>query len=632
MKYALTLLISFMALGINAQLLYDPTVKDDQAGSGELFDIENVQHIELEFAETNYHSILTDRWFAEDETRLPASITMGPHYFSNVGVKYKGNSTFYIANLLFNPKVPYNIDINHYVGGIKLMGYKKLKLANALFDPTFCKEALASHVYRHYLPTHQTAMVRLTVNGTYLGAYVNTESIGKQWLFKHFKEKDGPFIKCEPIAQFGSGDPFIPADLVYEGTDTMDYYESYEIKSDSVDQTWTAFIELLDVLNNDPANLPSILNIDRVLWYFAVTTVLPNEDAYNTMVMHNYYLYQTADGKFQFIPWDLSETFCGAMVGQLTKADHYEREPFYGYTPLLLDHPLVYRILSVPYYRMRLIHHVRTVMTEFYDQTQLKTWAQALQATAYDAVNDDSNKFFDMGDYSDNLDNNMFWFTTEIAGITETMDNRRPFLEAHPEVLKVPPSILAVDQSIDNPSSTDVVYISAEVANADNVYLRITNDDSPYASDFPQIDMLDDGLGGDVSAGDGIYTALVPYTTSNDHIKYYIEAVNADALALMPERAEYYYYHFYIDQVVGQPEESIDLSFYPNPARDFVQLEFNGSVSQISIYNLSGQVVYSDLNPSGNKIQINVSSFSIGTYILHLESELGTVSEKLIIR
>ncbi len=67
------------------------------------------------------------------------------------------------------------------------------------------------------------------------------------------------------------------------------------------------------LMNNDVANIESVINVDRVLWNFAVTTVLSNEDTYNTTIIHNYYMYQTADGKFQMIPWDLTESFCGIL-------------------------------------------------------------------------------------------------------------------------------------------------------------------------------------------------------------------------------------------------------------------------------------------------------------------------------
>lgn len=602
------------------QLLYDPTVVYATAGSNDMFDIEQVLHFELNFYDPAYHSILTDNWFNNDETRLSAELTVGADYINFVGVKYKGNSTFYIANLLSNPKVPYNIDINYYTGGANILGYKKVKLANALFDPTFTKEAVSSYVYRHYMPTHEVAIAKLTVNGSYLGAYTNTESIGKQFLDKHFSEKNGTFVKCEPIAQFGSGETFVPAQLGYEGTDTMNYYESYEIKSDSINNSWTEFIELLDILNNDPTNVKNILNVDRVLWYFAVTTVLPNEDAYNTMVMHNYYLYKTTDGKFQIIPWDLSETFCGAMIGQLTYADHYERDPAYGYTPLLLDHPLVFRLLSQPYYFKRYMHHVRTVFNEFYDQTTLKDWALALQSTIYDAVSSDPNKLFSMGDFVDNIDNNMVWFTTEIAAMIETMDNRKPYLQAHPEVMKVAPTIIDVIQNIENPSSTDLVYISAEVSGADNVYLKVTNTDHPAASDYIAVEMLDDGLAGDAVAGDSIFTAAVPFTTSNDHIKYYIEAENADAIGLMPARAEYYYYHYYVDQVVGDPTFQLnEISVYPNPASSVISISGIEGYNNLTLFNLQGELITQYIIQS-NSIEMDVNHLTPGLYLLVAQS------------
>lgn len=630
------LLLSFIAVLFltqgRSQLLFDPTTIYEVDGSGSMFDIATVHDIQLTFYDGTYHTILTDRWFAKDPNPLPAQLDMGTTHFDSVGVNYKGNSTFYIADLLANPKVPYNIDINYYVSGQKLLNYKKLKLANCLFDPTFVKEALSAKIYQNYMPTHQVNIVRLTVNGTYIGAYVNTESIGKQFLDKHFGDKDGAFVKCEPIAQYGTGEVFVPASLLYEGTDTMNYYESYEIKSDSINDSWAAFINFCDVLNNDATNVQTVLNVDRVLWYFAVTTVLPNEDAYNTMYLHNFYLYQTADGKFQIIPWDLSESFCGALVGNGTLADHYERDPADGYTPLILDRPLIYRLLSQPYYFKRYMHHVRTVLMEMYDQTALVNIALSMQATANSAVTTDVNKLFTMADYVNNLSNNMFWWTTEIAGITETIDNRRPFLEAHPEIIKVEPVIVNVNQNIANPSSTDIVYISAEVTGADNVYLKVTNNPEMYASNFTQIEMFDNGLAGDLLAGDNIFTAAVPFTTSNDHIKYYIEAENTQAIALMPKRAEYFYYHYYVDQVVEVDEiASAEIQLYPNPVVDFLTIQHSYESATIDVFTISGDHVLSQ-SATNQKSIIDCSDLKSGTYLLVINSDDKRFVEKFVVQ
>ena len=49
-----------------------------------------------------------------------------------------------------------------------LMGYKKLKLANAWIDPTYCKEFLASRIYRKYLPTPEINLMKLNTQGQYV--------------------------------------------------------------------------------------------------------------------------------------------------------------------------------------------------------------------------------------------------------------------------------------------------------------------------------------------------------------------------------------------------------------------------------------------------------------------------------
>ena len=81
-----------------------------------------------------------------------------------------------------NPKVPYNIDLNYFIGGQTLLNYKKIKLANAWMDPTFVKDITASNIYRKYLPSGEANLMKLHVQGNYLGLYVNTESINKQFL------------------------------------------------------------------------------------------------------------------------------------------------------------------------------------------------------------------------------------------------------------------------------------------------------------------------------------------------------------------------------------------------------------------------------------------------------------------
>ena len=66
--------------------------------------------------------------------------------------------------------------MNYFISGQNLLG-TKIKLANAWMDPTFVKQISSSNVYRKYLPTGESNLVKLYVQGNYLGLYVNDESI-----------------------------------------------------------------------------------------------------------------------------------------------------------------------------------------------------------------------------------------------------------------------------------------------------------------------------------------------------------------------------------------------------------------------------------------------------------------------
>ncbi len=620
--------VLFSVRSVYGQILYDPT--HVHAQPGKFYHHELLTTLQLQFYNPNYHTILKSWKENYIESTLPAQFDYGGIHFDSVGVKYKGNSTFSVPNTFGNQKLPYNIDINEYVSGQQIQGFKKLKLGNCWFDPTFAKEVVSSYIYKQYLPCYENNLIRLVVNGNYLGVYVNQEDVGPQFLKKHFGEKDGAFFKCEPMTEEQAGHPVDWPDLLWRGPDTLDYYESYERKSAS---GWTEFLEMIYTLNYDPSNIETVVNVDRVLWNFAVTQVLSNEDTYNTTIIHNYYMYQTADGKFQMMPWDLTESFCGILFSGGTPESHYELDPLYGLSPYFADRPLVFQILSDPYYRKRYFAHIRTVMEEFYSVSWIKNWILDLQSSANTAVETDPNKPHNMTKFVENVDtpvNYLLFYT--IAGITDVISHRLVYLNSYPDLIYAEPEIVSVTQNIQHPSSTETVYVSAQVNNTNTVKLKVTNNDAPYASDFIAIDMLDNGSGGDAFAGDGIYTAAVPFTNSNDHIKYYIEAENTNALSLMPKRAEYFYYHYYVDQVVEMKEiTSLDFSVYPNPASDWLNVSVDSQeLFDLRIYNLTGEILYQEINLSGAQ-KIDIGEFAAGSYLVELSNQEFTKTEKLII-
>jgi len=180
-RFCLFLLLAPLALC--GQQLVNPQLNYDLPGG--LFENDSLRTLNIQFVDANYHNILKDAFFNNPSNRLSATVSLNGNSYPNCGVRYKGNSTFCLPNDDSIPKLPYNIDMNHWVSGQKLMGYKKIKLANAWLDATFMREYTSAQTYRKYLPSPEVNLMRLNVQGNYLGLYVNTESINKQFLYKH---------------------------------------------------------------------------------------------------------------------------------------------------------------------------------------------------------------------------------------------------------------------------------------------------------------------------------------------------------------------------------------------------------------------------------------------------------------
>ena len=176
-----------------SQSLYNPQLLYDNPGG--IFDEDSLRSIYLDFYNPNYHNYLVNSWYYNPSERIPAILTLNGNQLDSVAVRYKGNSTFCLPNDVQSVKVPYNIDMNYYIDDQQLLGYNKIKLANAWMDPTFLKQIISSNIYRKYLPTGESNLVKLYAQGNYVGLYVNDESINKQFLKKHFDERSGPLFK-----------------------------------------------------------------------------------------------------------------------------------------------------------------------------------------------------------------------------------------------------------------------------------------------------------------------------------------------------------------------------------------------------------------------------------------------------
>ncbi len=601
-----------------------------------LYDVETLRTLHINFENPNWHNQLVQGWQEESGHREVATLQMDGEVYDSVAIRYKGNATFYFAEQNDIPKLPLNIDMNDLKEDQELLGYNKIKLANLLFDPSAIRDVLGAKIYGDYMPTFQANWMNVYVENQYWGVFPNTEAINKPFLKKHFDYKNGVLFKCDPSSQYGSGEEWESPDLAWYGVDSSNYYNRYQLKSE---QGWEELVQLIDAINNNPAELENILNVDRAMWYLAVSQVTCNYDSYNGFFIHNYYLYQQKDGLFQILPWDLSELFVGVLLdgaGPVSGNEVYEWDIFNENGWWVEEVPLVDVIANNPIYRKQYLAHIRTLIAEVLNEEELLLTLQNMQAVIADDIANDNYFFFGMGDqyFESNLTSNTNAGGLSAAGIMPSAQKRKAYLNNHPEVSLIPPSIDNVQRNIETPQAGELVNITAYVTNGTQVDLMVSN--NGYASFFEPFEMFDDGAHNDGVAGDNVYGAAIPFTSNGTVINYYIRAQNADAMMLNPQRAEYEFYAYTVGQTTAvneldKPAMLINVS--PNPFKDWVEVSILQNLSTrpytasqtVLVYDVLGKLVDTQMAYFvDGSARINLGGLDGGVYFLAI-GEMGHI-------
>jgi hypothetical protein len=78
---------------------------------------------------------------------------------------------------------------------------------------------------------------------------------------------------------------------------------------------------------------------------------------------------------------------------------------------------------------------------------------------------------------------------------------------------------------------------------------------------------------------------------------------------------------------INEIENAANLSIYPNPANDVLNISASQNITSIRVTNSFGQLIY-NYSVNSNKAVINTTSLSDGVYYLQIETEDGIVTKK----
>jgi spore coat protein H len=221
-------------------------------------------------------------------TYVKGTMRDGSRVLTNVGFHLKGMGSFRTVD----EKASFAVKFDEFTKDQEYAGLTKLMFNNAVQDPTYLAEWLATGLFRDAgVPAARVTHARVQLNGKDLGLYVVIEAMNKRFLKQHFSSAKGNLY--ETYVQDIDG----PLDQDNgESTDQADVKALVNACSIQDPQTrWSA--------------LGKVLDVDRFLSFAAMELLVGHWDGY-TIHTNNYRLYHDpASDKMVFITHGLDWAF-----------------------------------------------------------------------------------------------------------------------------------------------------------------------------------------------------------------------------------------------------------------------------------------------------------------------------------
>lgn len=248
---------------------------------------------------------------------VPVTLEFEGQTWTDVGMRFKGNSSLSGTWGAGNLKLPFKLDFDEFedanpaIDNQRFYGFKQLSFSSNFRDNSYLHEKVAADLFREAgIPAAQTAFYAVYVDygegPVYVGLYTAVEVVDDTVIETQFADGSGNLYKPE-----GRGATFA------EGTFDE---ASFEKETNEKAADYSDILALFDALHADTrttdpaawrAGLETVLDVDHFIHWLAVNTVIQNWDTYGTM-SHNYYLYNDpSTGLLTWIPWDNNEALTG---------------------------------------------------------------------------------------------------------------------------------------------------------------------------------------------------------------------------------------------------------------------------------------------------------------------------------
>ena len=430
----------------------------------------------------------------------------------DIGFRLRGNTSRY------SQKKSFKVSFNTFISGRKYHGVEKLNLNGEHNDPSITRAKLCWNIFRESnIASPRANHTEVYINGNYHGLYINVEHIDEEFVKTYFGNNDGNLYKC-----------LWPADLTYRGADP-DLYKftsgdrrTYELKINEEEDDYSDLAEFIDILNNTPiAELPceleKIFNVQDYLKIAAIDVLTANWDGY-IYNKNNFYLYRnTATGLFEYIPYDVDNTFGIDWFG----IDWASRD-IYNWAHSSEPRPLFTRLMQVAEYKAQYTYYLKQAIAEITGEQSFIDNMFAIREQIRPYVADDPYYPLDYG-YNIQSFNTSFTAGTGAhvpVGLQPYIQNRNSIALSQAQNTNAAPMIKYITHNSPPALQQMVVSASAEDESLNSVMLEYRINNGPWE----QTTMADNGQHGDIIPGDGIFTVALPGMASGTLFEFRIKA------------------------------------------------------------------------------------------------------------
>ena len=216
--------------------------------------------------------------------------------FQNVGIRLKGATTRKYQ------KASFKIKFDAFVKSQRFKGLKRLTLNAMMTDPSQVHEVTAYRLFRAAgVPAPRAGFARVSIDGSYIGLFLNLESIDSSMLKRWFPSTEHVYSGPRPCDLTPNNSCYVTNTGTTDRTDVLKAGRLHVLMGG---QWWRQLNQQTD--------------INRLMNFLAVEIFLSHWDGYGDFMRNNHYVHFDKTGRFTLMPWGTDQTFPWERKHQLT--------------------------------------------------------------------------------------------------------------------------------------------------------------------------------------------------------------------------------------------------------------------------------------------------------------------------